>query len=457
MTAGELAVVLAAVLCSIGFAALIVVLLRVLDSMKIAACRGRRRCARRPAHCWPSCAHRQTTPRSRWLRPATISNGSIACSDRPKRSAAPSPAAVVWRVRRSSTPVIKTAAIATGTDACGSPPAAQGAEVRMIKRMTWFVGGAVAGVAGASVAKKQGEAGGHAPRPRGTSCTARTGRVRDAFGEGRRAMRARETELRARMDGGPRRWPMISTKATRCWSMAVPVEPGQVIVLKQVRDRRSTSAVVAGHDRHPRRRARLRRCRPIASASATTELALYRRDASNLEGHAGVVCFPTTTDEVQACVAHCRSARSAVRRPRRRHWSGRRGDAARRRRPDRDHQDEPGAVGRSGQPPGVGRAGRAEPRPHPGGRVARVALRSRSRAASRAARSAATSPTTPAGRIASPTASRRRTSSASRSCCPTARSCSWAARTASRTATTCAVRSSAARGCAASPPRSACG
>lgn len=33
MTAGELAVILAAVLCSIGFAALIVVLLRVLDTM----------------------------------------------------------------------------------------------------------------------------------------------------------------------------------------------------------------------------------------------------------------------------------------------------------------------------------------------------------------------------------------------------------------------------------------
>ncbi len=34
MTAGELAVVLAAVLCSIGFAALIVVLMRVLDTLK---------------------------------------------------------------------------------------------------------------------------------------------------------------------------------------------------------------------------------------------------------------------------------------------------------------------------------------------------------------------------------------------------------------------------------------
>lgn len=35
MTAGELAVVLAAVLCALGFAALVVVLVRVLDSLKI--------------------------------------------------------------------------------------------------------------------------------------------------------------------------------------------------------------------------------------------------------------------------------------------------------------------------------------------------------------------------------------------------------------------------------------
>ncbi len=33
-----------------------------------------------------------------------------------------------------------------------------------------------------------------------------------------------------------------------------------------------------------------------------TELALYRHDASNLEGAAAAVCFPTTTAEVQACV-----------------------------------------------------------------------------------------------------------------------------------------------------------
>jgi glycolate oxidase len=35
------------------------------------------------------------------------------------------------------------------------------------------------------------------------------------------------------------------------------------------------------------------------------ELSLYKRDASNIEGSAGVVCFPTTTAEVQAVVRAC--------------------------------------------------------------------------------------------------------------------------------------------------------
>ena len=37
--------------------------------------------------------------------------------------------------------------------------------------------------------------------------------------------------------------------------------------------------------------------------TTATELGLYRRDASNIEGSAGVVCFPTSTDEVRAVVA----------------------------------------------------------------------------------------------------------------------------------------------------------
>jgi glycolate oxidase len=36
--------------------------------------------------------------------------------------------------------------------------------------------------------------------------------------------------------------------------------------------------------------------------AGVAELGLYMRDASNIEGSAGVVCFPTSTAEVQACV-----------------------------------------------------------------------------------------------------------------------------------------------------------
>ena len=41
---------------------------------------------------------------------------------------------------------------------------------------------------------------------------------------------------------------------------------------------------------------------PARVHAGGTELGLYRRDASNIEGHAGVVCFPTSTADVQACV-----------------------------------------------------------------------------------------------------------------------------------------------------------
>src|SRR5437868_13180874 len=37
------------------------------------------------------------------------------------------------------------------------------------------------------------------------------------------------------------------------------------------------------------------------------ELDLYARDASIISGHAEVVCFPLTTEEVQACVRVCRA------------------------------------------------------------------------------------------------------------------------------------------------------
>src|SRR5262245_50268319 len=42
---------------------------------------------------------------------------------------------------------------------------------------------------------------------------------------------------------------------------------------------------------------------PDRVRTGATELGLYRRDGSMLEGGASLVCFPTTTPEVQVCVA----------------------------------------------------------------------------------------------------------------------------------------------------------
>ena len=40
--------------------------------------------------------------------------------------------------------------------------------------------------------------------------------------------------------------------------------------------------------------------------TGATELNLYRRDGSNIEGRSSIVAFPTTTEEVQACVLAAR-------------------------------------------------------------------------------------------------------------------------------------------------------
>ncbi|MEO7370370.1 MAG: hypothetical protein ABIZ69_05885 [Ilumatobacteraceae bacterium] len=101
--------------------------------------------------------------------------------------------------------------------------------------MTWFVGGAVAGVASVGVAKRK-------MKQAATHLTPTnivhgiTGRVHDAFSEGRKAMRARETELRSRLDDPA--GPLADDLEDGDASVADrAVEPGQVIVLKQVRDR----------------------------------------------------------------------------------------------------------------------------------------------------------------------------------------------------------------------------
>ena len=150
-------------------------------------------------------------------------------------------------------------------------------------------------------------------------------------------------------------------------------------------------------------------------------VAVPPRRVEHARASPAVVCFPLDTAEVQACVRGRASPRRAVRRPRRRApaWPA-----------ARCRSTEPVVIVTTkmnrvlsvdaDERVGVGRAGRAQPRPHARGRR-RTACTSRpTRAASRRARSAATSPTTPAGRTAWPTASPAPTSSPSRSCCPTA-------------------------------------
>lgn len=114
----------------------------------------------------------------------------------------------------------------------------------MIKRLTWFAGGAVAGVAGVGVAKrKMKQAATHlAPK---NVVHGVTGRVREAFSEGRRSMHAREAELRARLDGRHSTLADDLDEGDEVLVDGRPVAPGQVIVLKQVRDRND--------DRHRRR------------------------------------------------------------------------------------------------------------------------------------------------------------------------------------------------------------
>ena len=131
----------------------------------------------------------------------------------------------------------------------------------MMKRLTWFVGGVAAGAIGVGRAKRKVRSVASDLAPvqvarRATDRVRQRGHdVAEAVREGRRAMRMKELELRARVDG------RVTTLADELDELdegtAVivdgrPVEPGQVIVLRQVRDGERTAPRRASR---PRRRA----------------------------------------------------------------------------------------------------------------------------------------------------------------------------------------------------------
>ena len=131
----------------------------------------------------------------------------------------------------------------------------------MMKRLTWFVGGVAAGAIGAGRAKRKVKSVASDLAPvqiarRATDRVRQRGHdVADAVREGRRAMRMKELELRARVDGS------ITTLADELDEDAAvivdgrPVEPGQVIVLRQVRPRNSDAGGTSQRSARPRRHA----------------------------------------------------------------------------------------------------------------------------------------------------------------------------------------------------------
>ncbi len=107
MTAGDLAVILAAVLCSIGFAALIVVLLRVLDMLRalrteVAELRHETRPLLADLRASVDDARDDLDRFDRVLGSAEAISGAVSGTTRVAKAA-------------FSTPVIKTIALATGT------------------------------------------------------------------------------------------------------------------------------------------------------------------------------------------------------------------------------------------------------------------------------------------------------------------------------------------------------
>ena len=109
----------------------------------------------------------------------------------------------------------------------------------MMKRLTWFMGGAAAGVVGASVAKKKVKAAASELSPANLAHKAVEG-VRDKTNNVKQAIKTKQIELRARITGNPGHAATLADELQDGDAVFVdgqPVEPGQVIVLRQVRER----------------------------------------------------------------------------------------------------------------------------------------------------------------------------------------------------------------------------
>ena len=105
-----------------------------------------------------------------------------------------------------------------------------------MKRVTWFLGGAVVGAVGADAAKKKVRSTAASLSP--ATVAKKTGsKLRGAAVEGGRALRAKEQELRARRDGRATALTDAFDDIETVMVDGKPVEPGKVVVLRQAADR----------------------------------------------------------------------------------------------------------------------------------------------------------------------------------------------------------------------------
>ncbi len=109
----------------------------------------------------------------------------------------------------------------------------------MMKRITWFVGGAAAGVAGANYATKKVKqtaaqiSPANVARSAATKARAKSRDVVGAVREGRQVMRHHEDELRAKRDGRLESLADHVAPGDQVFVDGVPVESGRVIVMRR--------------------------------------------------------------------------------------------------------------------------------------------------------------------------------------------------------------------------------
>lgn len=109
----------------------------------------------------------------------------------------------------------------------------------MMKRVTWFAGGVVAGLASAGYAKKKVKETASQMAPTQIAKLAvdtmrtKTGNVADAFREGRQVMKHTEDELHARREGRLTSLDEHVAPGDQVYVDGVRVESGRVIVMRR--------------------------------------------------------------------------------------------------------------------------------------------------------------------------------------------------------------------------------